>query len=182
MFVSCQSWIAFQYPCICDLKRNDYCGYRLIYGNISDIYKCPYTLTIDTKLRAFQYKYILKILPDNSFLYKYCSVPSSLCDFCFMTRGSLSHMFWECHIIQALWRNVTVFLQNKLSINNELRYKKISFCNDSYPNVNGKDKSVSINFILLLAKHFIFKCKNRTETPCFNLKLVYLREEDWKKS
>ena len=89
------------------------------------IFTCPYTLTIDTKLRAFQYKYILKILPDNSFLHKYCSVPSSLCDFCFMTRDSLSHMFWECHIIQAFWRNVTVFLQNKLSINTELSYKKI---------------------------------------------------------
>ena len=83
-----------------------------------------------------------------------------------MTRDSLSHMFRECHIIQAFWRNVTVFLQNELSINSELIYKKISFCNDSYPNVNGKDKSVSINFILLLAKYFISKCKNRKETPC----------------
>jgi len=44
---------------------------------------CPYTLTIDTKLRAFQYKYILNILPDNSFLHKYCSVQSSLCDYLF---------------------------------------------------------------------------------------------------
>jgi len=75
-------------------------------------------------------------------------------------------MFWECHIIQAFWRNVTVFLQNKLSINTELSYKEISFCNDSYPNINEKYKSVSINFILLLAKYFIFKCKNRKETPC----------------
>ena len=81
-------------------------------------------------------------------------------------RDSLTHMFWECHIIQAFWRNVTVFLQNKLSINTELSYKKISFCNDSYPNVNGKNKSVSINFILLLANYSIFKCKNRKETPC----------------
>ena len=70
------------------------------------------------------------------------------------------HMFWEYNIIQAFWRHVTVFLQNKLS------YKEISFCNDSYPNVNGNDKSVSINFNLLLAKYFIFKCKNRKETSC----------------
>jgi len=76
-----------------------------------------------------------------------------------MTRDSLSHMFWECHIIQAFWRNVTVFLQNKLSINIELSYKKISYCNDSYPNVNRKKKEVSLNFILLLAKYFIFRCK-----------------------
>ena len=53
-----------------------------------------------------------------------------------------------------------------LSINIELSYKKKYFCSDSYPNVNEKDKSVYINFILLLAKYFIFKCKNRKETPC----------------
>ena len=57
-------------------------------------------------------------------------------------------------------------IQNKLSINIELSYKNISFSNDSYPNVNGKDKSVSINFILLLAKYFMFRCKHRKETPC----------------
>mgnify|MGYP000278898940 CR=1 FL=1 len=83
------------------------------------IFACPYTLTIDTTLRAFQYKYILEILHDNSFLHKYCSVPSSLCDFCFMTRDSSSHMFWECHIIQAFWRNVnSLFTKQTLLILN----------------------------------------------------------------
>ena len=61
-------------------------------------WKQIYTLTIDTK-RVLQCKSILKILPADSFLHKYCSVPSSLCGFCFMTRDSLSHMFWKCHII-----------------------------------------------------------------------------------
>ena len=103
------------------------------------ILTCPYTLTIVTKLCAFQYKYILKILLFFINIVLYHPV--------FMTRDLLSHVYWECHIIQAFWRNVTVFLQNKLSINIELSYKNISFCNDSYPNVNGKDKSVSINFI-----------------------------------
>ena len=90
-------------------------------------------------------------------------------------------MFWD--IIQAFWRNVTVFLQNKLSMNTELSYKKISFCNDSYPNENGKDNAVSINFILLLANISYLNVKTEKKYyVCFNLKLVYLREEDWKKS
>jgi len=47
-----------------------------------------------------------------------------------------------------------VFLQNNLSNNIELSYKNISFCNDSYPTANGKDKSVSIYFISYLdVKH-----------------------------
>jgi len=87
---------------------------KLVYKTLvtNKIQKSP-TRANDTKLRAFQYKYILKILPDNSFLHRYCSVPSSLCDFCIMTRDSLSHMFWECHIIQACWRNVTVIFTNQ---------------------------------------------------------------------
>ena len=68
---------------------------------------------------------------------------------------------------KPFWRNVTVFLQNKLSINIELSYKNISFCNDSYRNVNGKDKSVSINFILLLAKYFIFNCKKQKRNTMY---------------
>ena len=73
-----------------------------------------------------------------------------------MTRDSLSHMFWECHIIQAFWRNVTVFLQNKLSINTEFSYKKISFCNDSYPNGNGKDNLLLLITIssIIIKKYF----------------------------
>jgi len=72
-----------------------------------------------------------------------------------------------------------VFLQNKLSINTELSYKKISFCNDSYPNVNGKNKSVSINFILLL-HYSIFKCKNRKETPCmFQFEISISERRGW---
>ena len=80
-------------------------------------------------------------------------------------------MFWEYNIIQAFWRHVTVFLQNKLS------YKEIFFCNDSYPNVNG-NKSFSINFNLLLAKYFIFKCKNRKETPCMFQFEISISEPD----
>ena len=97
-----------------------------------------------------------------------------------MTRDSLSQVRVMPHHSSLLEK---VFLQNKLSFNIEFSYKKISFCNDSYPNVNGKHKSVSINFILLLAKYFVSKCKHRKKHHvCFNLKLVYLREEDWKKS
>ena len=71
--------------------------------------------------------------------------------------GYTYYIQWH-HVICT---TIVCFLYNTVCV-----YKKISFCNDSYPNVNGKDKSVSINFILLLAKKFIFKCKNRKETPC----------------
>jgi len=66
------------------------------------------TLTIDTKLRAFQYKYVLKILITLFFIYIVLFHPDFVS---FMTRDLLSNMFWECHIIQAFWRNVKCFLE-----------------------------------------------------------------------
>jgi len=42
----------------------------------------------------------------------------------------------------------------------------VKFINNIRVNSRLKDKSVSINFILLLATYFIFKCKNRKEAPC----------------
>ena len=41
----------------------------------------PFNCLIDTKLRTFQYKYIMRIIPNNNFLYK-CNISNtSLCDF-----------------------------------------------------------------------------------------------------
>jgi len=39
-------------------------------------------ITIDTKLRSFQYKYLMNIVPNNEKLFKYGMIESSLCDFC----------------------------------------------------------------------------------------------------
>ena len=47
-----------------------------------NIYMMPFKSTIDTKLREFQYKYIMRIIPTNKFLFKCNLVQSNLCDFC----------------------------------------------------------------------------------------------------
>ncbi len=48
------------------------------------IYTMPFTCTIDTTLRNFQYKYLMRILGINTLLYRCNIVSSSLCDFCSM--------------------------------------------------------------------------------------------------
>ena len=77
------------------------------------IHTQPFNLTIDTKLREFQYKYILNIVPNNSFLYKCHLTQSNLCDFCNMYIDSTIHMFWECHHVQTFWTDTRTFLQSK---------------------------------------------------------------------
>ena len=52
--------------------------------NWKEVHTIPFKSLISTKIRAFQYKYLMRIIPNNQFLYK-CNINStSLCDFCTM--------------------------------------------------------------------------------------------------
>ncbi len=119
------------------------------------IFSLPYICTINTKLREFQYKYLMRIIPNNSFLFKCRLKPSNLCEFCHMSVDSNRHMFWECTMIQTYWTDINQLLQSsRLDYNTNLTYQDISFCTT---NVNSKQKTIVVNFIILLAKYFIFK-------------------------
>ena len=56
--------------------------------NWSQLYTMAFNCTIDVKLRAFQYKYRLRILPNNKFLFKCKIAPSVLCNFLLNARGN----------------------------------------------------------------------------------------------
>ena len=52
--------------------------------NWKKTYRTVLNCTIDTKIRYFQYKFLMRILPSNRFLLKCKLVNSSLCDYCAM--------------------------------------------------------------------------------------------------
>ena len=132
---------------------------EMIDINQKIVHTLPCKSIINTKLRAFQYKYLMKILPNNRFLYK-CNITStSLCDFCNMYIESNKHLFWECLVSRSFWTELEVFLNEK-RININLNYQTISLGlmdQSSYSNL--------LNCILIYAKYIIFKnkyAKNRT--------------------
>ena len=124
----------------------------------SKIYINPFRSTIDTKLRAFQYKFLKQILPTNDFLHKCKIVQSSLCDLCNMHNETIIHLFWECPVSQAFWSNFSRFLEEN-NIVVHVDYLTIAlgvFSNDR--------KSIVTNFLILIAKYLLYKCKlNKTE-------------------
>lgn len=130
-------------------------------------------ITIDTKLRSFQYKYLMRILPNNEKLFKYNMVESMLCDFCNSAPESNVHLYWECSKIQPFWCQIRIFLQSKYSTDTTLvSYETVSLCN---VNIQNNMKSNCINYILLLGKYFIFKNKYQKTIPNFSEFLNYLR-------
>jgi len=77
-------------------------------------------ITIDSKLRSFQYKYLMHIVPNNEKLFKYGMIESSLCDFCSTRPESNIHLFWECTYVQPFWIHIKNFLIEKLNTPSEI--------------------------------------------------------------
>ncbi len=129
------------------------------------IFTIPNKCTISTKLRAFQYKYLMRIIPNNSYLLKCKLKPFNLCDCCHMSIDTNKHMFWECNIIQTFWSEINQMLQsNRLDYNSTLSYETISFCNKTGTST---ENMIAINFIILIAKYYVFKSRCNSVVTIF---------------
>ena len=130
-------------------------------------------VTIDTKLRSFQYKYLMHIVPNNEKLFKYGLVEASTCDFCRMSVESNKHLFWECTSVQPFWSSLKTYLNTKLPSFNQIHftYESISLCNITH---NNRNASNCINFIIILAKYFIHKNKYQEHVHNFDEFILYL--------
>ena len=120
------------------------------------IYLIVFKSTNDIKLRNFQYRYILRIVPTNQFLTKCNIVGSALCEFCSMEIETVSHLFWECAHVQQFWTSVADLLR-VCDSNIDITLNTIPFgiCN-SKP----KCDAIVINFIFVW-KHIIFLKTNK---------------------
>ena len=61
-----------------------------------DIYILPRSVTLDSKMREFQYKVLSRILYTNKALHKMGIVNSPPCSFCHVLDESLEHLFLHC--------------------------------------------------------------------------------------
>ena len=138
-----------------DIKWDDILNKTVL--DWKNIYLTPIKSTIDTILRNFQYKFLMQIIPTNSFLLKCKIVNTNLCDFCNRNIETVKHLFWECHYSQHFWSQLKTFLLG-IGIYFELKYKFICF---------GKRKQQILNFIIISAKYFIFRNKYTKTIPNF---------------
>ena len=74
------------------------------------IYQLPRSTSVHSKTRIFQYKVLNNILYLNSRLYRMGLVTSPLCSLCSLSNETTTHLFSECNISLALWKEI----QNKV--------------------------------------------------------------------
>ena len=81
--------------------------YSLNPEQIENAYKLPFLVTIETKLRSFQFKFNHLIFYTNKTLHdRKMTLDPPLCTFCKTEDETLDHLFIDCPSIQPLWNEL----------------------------------------------------------------------------
>jgi hypothetical protein len=121
--------------------------------------KCMFTrpleTTIESGLRAFQFKLLHRILSTNKYLEIWKIKKSNLCTFCETQVETIEHLFWDCPTVCAFWQELSLCLWPYLDITDIISRKNVLFGVDTHSN------STMLNHIFLIVKKYIFaqKCK-----------------------
>ena len=132
--------------------------YKKEYPNLSvdwkKIYSLAFSVTLDTKLRAFQYKLLNHIVYTNDRLYKFKIVDSPLSAVCNSENESLEHLLFPCKASEVFWKEVLSWLAIH---KNELL--NVSLTDVLFGKFDIDKDFMVVNHVLLLEKYFIYRCK-----------------------
>ena len=144
-------------------KWNNICG-NLDWHTIYSSFKRS---TSDTNLKWFQYRILCRILTTNDYLYERKVNDSDRCTFCKTERETIRHLLWDCTYTETLWRRILDWITNNTS---HLRAFNIT---GQLVIFGVEDNVVTdrvLDLIMLMAKHYIFRCRCLKVTPNFFFK------------
>ena len=140
------------------------------------VYSLAFNVTLDTKLRAFQYKFLNRIVYTNEKLFAFKITDSPLCTFCKKEVESTEHLFFSCKVIDVFWKEVLSWMSvHGIDIN------EITLLDVLFGNFDPREDGMVLNHIILLAKFFIYRCKLDKINPSLavfkaKLKAIYKLE------
>ena len=131
--------------------------------------KC-YKTSKDTQLQWFQSRLLHRILPTEKYLH-ICNIKnSSNCTFCNSSVEDIVHLFWECDVVKQFWQDLLKLIHDKCHHCARFKFSAelviFGVANDTIT-----DKPMDL--IILLAKHYIYKCKLNNNLPNT---LVFIRQ------
>ena len=127
-----------------------------------DIYLLSRSVTLDSKMREFQYKVLSRILYANKALHKMGIVNSPACTFCQVSDESLEHLFLHCPISSVFWLSVAKLLKSFFTAIDFLTSTKIMF------GLFRKDVPL-LNHVILLGKQVIYQSRHLNIKPSLSL-------------
>ena len=127
--------------------------------NFKNMYRLPFLVTLETKMRAFQFKVNHLIYYTNEMLYRNNRdiVDSPNCTFCKDYTENQYHLFIECRHVQPLWADIQNIIGQKLSDTEKMLGCFLTMTNKKYD---------VISHITILVKYYIHICRIKGVIPC----------------
>jgi len=128
--------------------------------------------TFDTRMRWFQWKILYRIIPTNRFLFQCKLSDSSLCSFCNQTEETISHLFWDCPIVQRIWFDLLNWMKSHFP-----HCDRMDLCQELV--ILGCKQNIVTDRVfdlcILLGKYSIFVSKIQGVTPKFKMFIRFIK-------
>ena len=128
--------------------------------NISDAFRICFYISDDTQIQWFQFRLLHRILPVNSYLKTIGIKPTDTCWFCDEIEDYI-HAFVSCPNVLQIWSKLSFHIHAKTNLRIGFNVCNIIF-GEPFAITN-----IPINFVILYAKLFIFKCLKKEEIVHF---------------
>ena len=125
-----------------------------------EIYLLPFTVTIETKIREFQYKILNNIVFTNQKLFKLKMIESPRCTFCKRETESLEHLFFNCYVTKFFWEAFCSWL-----IECSIALQPLTLTDIVFGIFNVEKDFDILNHLVLAAKLYVYKCKLNNVNP-----------------
>ena len=137
-----------------------------------EVYELPFKITIENKLRSFQFKLTHNLIPTNQLLFKMKIKTSHNCERCESPNETISHIFYDCCKVSALWKLVIQWWNRKRLENmNPNRNEILYGYKPEYPHY------YAFNHFLLIAKYYIHLARIKSELLNINVFLALLQNK-----
>lgn len=130
-------------------------------NEIQKIRKSYISYPLPPKVKELNFKILNEIYPTKHFLNIRFNIEMNNCTFCEKDTETLHHLFFDCDVSHAFWSDMWSWLQSK-NINIlpfSVRIIKFGIF------VSDKDVDLVINYLILLGKFFIHKCRYFKSKP-----------------
>ena len=124
------------------------------------IYSLPFVVTIETKIREFQYKLLNDIVFTNEKLFRFKMIDSPLCSFCKKDVESLENLLFHCTFVESFWKTFTSWLTNQ-----NITLETLTLVNILFGVYYENKDNIILNHLILMAKFYIYKCKLNSTNP-----------------
>lgn len=127
---------------------------------LKNVFKVSFKTSTNSAVQWLQYIILHKILPVKHYLKKIQLIENETCTFCESECETILHVFFMCTKVLHIWNDLSLHIYSTTSKRVGFNVKNILFGETPLMNEN-----LVINFIILYAKQYIFRCLKGSKTP-----------------